>query len=170
MNYESNISLRPFLDSDVPIFDKWLNKEYIYKWFCPGGETEAKDWLDEVNFRVSKYKHYTHFIVTYNGLDIGFCLFIDLYFEPEYLLETYGVNVEQGSVYEIGFLIGEEEYLGKGIGKIIVKKLEEKIVELGGKEIWSDPNEGNILSIKTLKSNGFVKVKDGDYRKEVFSG
>lgn len=30
-----------------------------------------------------------------------------------------------------GDLIGEEEYLNKGIGKIIIQKLEEEIIELG---------------------------------------
>ncbi len=62
-------------------------------------------------------------------------------------------------------MIGEEEYLNKGIGKIIIKKLEEKIIEIGGKEILADPNPKNIPSINVLLSNGFVKIKDGDYRK-----
>ena len=79
--------------------------------------------------------------------------------------EHYGKTVdEKGIVFEIGYLRGEEEYLGKGIGKIIVKKLIEKIAEIGGKEILADPDEANILSIRTLLSNGFVKVKDCDYR------
>lgn len=71
---------------------------------------------------------------------------------------------EKETVFEIGYLIGEEEYLGKGIGKIIVKKLIGEIAEIGGKEILADPDEANVLSIRTLLSNGFVKVKDCDYR------
>ena len=38
-------------------------------------------------------------------------------------------------------LIGEEEYLNRGIGKMIIRKLEEKIIELGGREIAADPSE-----------------------------
>ena len=67
--------------------------------------------------------------------------------------------------YEIGYLIGEEEYLNHGIGKIIIRILEEKIMEAGGKEISADPSEENIISIKALLSNGFKKKRDGDYRK-----
>ena len=79
--------------------------------------------------------------------------------------EHYGKTVdEKETVFEIGYLIGEEEYLGKGIGKIIVKKLIGEIAEIGGKEILADPDEANVLSIRTLLSNGFVKVKDCDYR------
>ena len=54
--------------------------------------------------------------------------------------------------------------MGKGFGGVIVKKLIEKIAEIGGKEILADPDEENIISIRTLLSNGFIKVKDCDYR------
>ena len=43
--------------------------------------------------------------------------------------------------------------------------MEEKIIELGGREIAADPSEENVASIKVLLSNGFKKKSDGDYRK-----
>ena len=48
---------------------------------------------------------------------------------------------------------------------MIIRKLEEKIIELGGREIAADPSEENAVSIKVLLSNGFKKKSDGDYRK-----
>ena len=165
---ENEIVLKPFLDKDISIFNKWLNKEYIYKWFCPNGEEHKEAWLDEINNRKDKYNYMRHFIVNYNDKEIGFCLYMDCYFEQDYIPKHYGITVDKKeSVYEIGYLIGEEEYLGKGIGNIIVKKLEEKIIEIGGKEILADPNEENIISIKTLLNNGFIKIKNGDYRKQI---
>jgi RimJ/RimL family protein N-acetyltransferase len=110
-----------------------------------------------------------HFIVNYNDKKIGFCLYFDCHFEQEYSKEVYGNVFDKNYAYEIGYLIGEEEYLKKGIGKIIVKKLEEKIHEIGGKEIFTDPGEENIASVRTLLSNGFIKIKDGDYRKKIIS-
>ena len=159
------ITIKPWRDKDVDIFSKWLAKEYIYKWFCPDGEEHKMAWLDEVNNRNTQYHYMKHFIVYYNDKAIGFCLYLDCYFEKEYIPEHYGKTVdEKETVFEIGYLIGEEEYLGKGIGKIIVKKLIGEIAEIGGKEILADPDEANVLSIRTLLSNGFVKVKDCDYR------
>ena len=79
----------------------------------------------------------------------------------------YGDIPEKNHTYEIGYLIGEEEYLNRGIGKMIIRKLEEKIIELGGREIAADPSEENAASIKVLLSNGFKKKSDGDYRKIV---
>ena len=159
------ITIKPLRDKDVDIFSKWLAKEYIYKWFCPDGEEHKMAWLDEVNNRNTQYHYMKHFIVYYKDKAIGFCLYLDCYFEKEYIPEHYGKTVdEKETVFEIGYLIGEEEYLGKGIGKIIVKKLIGEIAEIGGKEILADPDEANVLSIRTLLSNGFVKVKDCDYR------
>lgn len=71
--------------------------------------------------------------------------------------EMYGDVAEQNHTYEIGYLIGEEEFLNRGIGKRIIQILEDKITEIGGKEIAADPAEENIISIKTLLSNGFKK-------------
>ena len=45
--------------------------------------------------------------------------------------------------------------------------LEEKLIEIGGKEIAADPVEENIISIKVLLRNGFQKKSDGDYRKVI---
>jgi RimJ/RimL family protein N-acetyltransferase len=164
---ENVITLKPLKKEDVNIFIKWLDKEYINKWFCPEGEEERQAWLDEVNNLNGKYNHLKHFIVNYNHKKIGYCLYMDIHFEPEYSQEIYKTVFDKNHAYEIGFLIGEEEYLNKGIGKIIIKKLEKKIIEIGGKEILADPSQENILSIKTLLCNGFIKIKNGDYRKKL---
>ena len=164
---ENEITLKPLKDEEINIFIKWLDKEYIYKWFCPEGEEERQAWLDEVSNLNGKYNHLKHFIVNYRNKKIGYCLYMDMYFEPEYTKENYEINVDKNSSYEIGFLIGEKEYLNKGIGKIIVKKLVEKINEIGGKEVFADPDPNNIASIKTLLNNGFIKIKEGYYRKKI---
>ena len=165
---KNEIAIKPIRDEDIPLFDKWLDKEYIKIWFG-----EKDDWLDEINQRNTKYNFLKHFIVYYNDKKIGYCLFADCFFlknleeEGHDFSELYGDITEENHTYEIGYLIGEEEYLNKGIGKIIVQKLEEKIIELGGREISADPTEENIISIKILLSNGFKKRRDGDYRKKI---
>jgi len=162
------LTLKPLLDKDITLFSEWLDKDYIYKWLCPTGEEHREAWLDEVRNRNTKYPYMKHFIVYCDDKPIGFCLYMDCFYDREYIPEYYGITVDKKeSVFEIGYLIGEEVYLNKGIGKMIVQKLEEKIIELGGKEILADPGEENIISIKTLLSNGFVKIKDGDYRKRI---
>lgn len=33
---KDGIVLKPLLDEDIPLFDRWLSKDYIYKWAVPG--------------------------------------------------------------------------------------------------------------------------------------
>ncbi len=165
---KSEIILKPLLDDDIPIFDKWLDKKYISKWF---GKKE--DWLHEINERNGNYSFLKHFIVYYNNTKIGYCLYADCFFlknlkeEGHNFEETYEDVTEKNHTYEIGYLIGEEEYLNKGISKIIIQKLEEEIIRIGGREIAADPAEENIISIKALLSNRYRKKSDGDYRKHL---
>lgn len=170
---ESDITLQALTDEDIPLFDKWLDKEYIYKWFCPEGQESRQAWLDEINGRDGKYSFMKHFIVYHDDRRIGYCLYADCFFlkdleeEGHDFKDIYGNVPDKNHTYEIGYLIGEEQYLNKGIGKTIIRMLEDKIVEVGGKEIASDPDEENIISIKALLSNGFRKKSDGDYRKTI---
>lgn len=170
-----DISLKTLLEEDVPLFEEWLNKEYICKWLCPDGDKQRDAWIDEVMNKDGKYSFLSHFIVHYQDKKIGYCLYADCFFlkdmkeEGHDFDDLYGDVSEANHTYEIGYLIGEEAYLGRGIGKIIVRRLEEKIRALGGREIAADPAEENTPSVKLLLSNGFKKKKDGDYRKSICS-
>lgn len=165
---KDEIILKPLTEEDIPLLDNWLDKEYIKKWF---GDKE--DWLHEINERHGKYSFLKHFIVYHNDRRIGYCLYGDCFYikdleeEGHDFKALYGDIREGGNTYEIGYLIGEEEYLNKGIGKAIIHILENKLLEIGAKEIAADPVEENIISIKTLLSNGFKKKNDGDYRKAI---
>ena len=169
------IVLKPLLDEDIPLFEKWLDKEYIFKRLCPDGEEQRKAWLDEVTNKDGKYDFLTHFMVYYNNHKIGYCLYADCFFlkdleeEGHDFKDLYGDVAEINHTYEIGYLIGEEEYLNKGISKIVIQQLEEKIIKLGGREISANPSEENNFSVKALLSNGFKKKGNGDYRKTILS-
>ena len=128
----NEIVIKPIQEEDIPLFDKWLDKEYIKKWF---GEKE--NWLNEINERNGQYSFLKHFIVYYNDRKIGYCLYADCFFlksleeEGHDFQEMYGDVAEQNHTYEIGYLIGEEEFLNRGSGKIIIQILEDKITEIG---------------------------------------
>lgn len=70
-----DVVLKPLLAEDIPLFEQWLIKEYIYKWLCPDGEENRKAWLDEVNNKDGEYNFLTHFIVYHNNRKIGYCLY-----------------------------------------------------------------------------------------------
>jgi RimJ/RimL family protein N-acetyltransferase len=68
----------------------------------------------------------------------------------------------------IDFLIGDENYLGRGFGCEIVNLL---IKEIKGQKVFkriiADPNNDNIASIRSLEKNGFVLQKSGLYGLEI---
>ena len=157
---EKDIILKSLEDEDIIVFENWMDKEYIKKWFG-----DKDEWLNEIHFRknVNNPEPIIHFIVYYKDKKIGFCQYFDGYFANKFYIDI----TERNYAYEINFFIGEEDYLNIGIGKIMLKNLEEKIKEIGGKELLSDPDPKNELSQKLLLSRGFKKNKDGDYRKRL---
>lgn len=60
---KDEIVLKPLLNEDIPLFDRWLSKDYIYKWLCPDGEEQREVWMDEVNNRNGKYETGTYLFI-----------------------------------------------------------------------------------------------------------
>ena len=161
---EKDIILKPFEDEDIIVFENWLDKDYVKKWFG-----DKNEWLEEIYSRKNEDNPMpiSHFILYHKEKKIGFCQYLDGYFIRDKYPEMYADIVEKNYAYEIGYLIGENDYLNKGIGKIMLKRLEDKIKEIGGKEILSDPDPKNELSQRLLLNCGFIEIKAGDYRKKL---
>jgi len=148
------IELHNFTDEDIKLFEQWINKDYIKKWYG-----NLNDWIYEVNNRNGEFNFIKHFIVKSNDQKVGFCQYYDCYHAQE---EWYKIN-NQKEKYSIDYLIGEEEYLNKGYGKIIIKKLIEKIKTEGGKEIIVQPELENKASNGVLLANGFIYDENNEY-------
>jgi RimJ/RimL family protein N-acetyltransferase len=149
-----NIVLEPFLDKDIEIMEKWFQKEYLIKWYG-----DISEWIFELKNRNGKYNFIKHFMVKNKDNKIGFCQYYDCYNAQE---EWYKIDL-QNNTYSIDYLIGEEEYLNKGIGKEIIKQLIEKIKMENGKEIIVQPELENEKSCKALMGNGFLYNEEKKY-------
>jgi RimJ/RimL family protein N-acetyltransferase len=148
--FMKTISLRPFTDSDIPIFTKWLQKPYIKKWYDP-----IDEWLEEVQNRDDEFAWLHHFIVVCDNTPIGFCQYYDCYDSREYEDWNGRVFDVPDEVYTIDYLIGDENYLGKGYGKELIRILSEFIFLLGAEEIIVDPDKKNTQSNGVLLANDF---------------
>lgn len=151
------ISSRIFKDEDIPILTKWLNKEYIKKWY-----KNPEDWLTEIRGRHQDYVWIHHFIVMNNDLPIGFCQYYDCY-DAKNLEDWYVVN-KPNDTFSIDYLIGNEDYLKKGYGKAIVNFLTEKIrEEENGNKIIVQPEKKNLCSNNVLIANGYIFDSKNNY-------
>jgi len=147
------IELRAFEDSDLQLLDKWLHKEYIKKWFEVPNICTIDDWLHEVKNRNGEFKWITYFVALWNDCPIGFCL----YYKCMDAKEDWYKDMSLDGTYSIDYLIGEDNYLGKGLGKKMVAKLVEMIFShANAKRIIVQPDKNNVASGNVLLANGFT--------------
>ena len=149
-----DIVLEIFADQYLEKYIKWLNKDYIKKWF---GNPE--DWIHEIKNKNNEFKFIKHYVVKVENNEIGFYQYYDCYYTQE---EWYKID-EVNKIYSIDYLIGEEIYLNMDYGKMIVEKLIEKIKEINGKTIIVQPELENKASTGVLLANGFIYDKEKVY-------
>ena len=143
-----NIFIREFDNADMLFIKSWLNKDYIKKWYG-----EPREWLDEIENISGEYDWLNHFIVEYDGVPLGFCQYYDCSKTPK----GFEWDNEPLGTFAIDYLIGEEEFLNKGLGSVIIQKLNELIIlKENPKQIIADPVKENLISIKLLERNGFI--------------
>ena len=149
------LNLRPLQDTDVEQLKIWLYKDHILKWYH-----DTDDWLKEIKERSREFSFLHHFIVNKGDESIGFCQYYDCFDAKEL---WYSVE-SKGEVLSIDYLIGEENYLRKGFGKLIIKLLIDEISkENENFEIIVQPEMENTASNKTLLANGFIYDENKQY-------
>jgi len=146
------LKLRKPEDNDVQLVEIWLHKEHVKRFYeVPSLGVTIDDWIYELRERNGEFHWLTHLIATWNDHPIGLCQ----YYNCENSDEDWGNFPVSGS-YGIDYLIGEEEYLGKGLGKGIIMLLVNKIFSLpDAKRVTADIDEVNTASEKALLSSGF---------------
>jgi len=148
------IKIRKHLEKDIPYRVKWLNNPNVNKFI--GDEVEQKTNLKKekewfVNYIKSKNKKF--FTICENSTPIGFMGLSNI--------SKLNKNAD------LFIAIGEDDYRGKGIGKIAM----EWLIDYGfTKQKFHKINLGvikdNVPAVSLYKSLGFVI--EGDMKDEVF--
>ncbi len=153
----AEITLRPIMDDDLPLLETWLRKDRILKWY-----EDADEWLGEIRQRYGDFEFLHHYIVSADCVPIGFGQWYDCYDARE---EWYAVE-RSDSMFSIDYLVGEDDYLGKGYGKAIVKALVGEIKRRQpDATIVVQPELENTASGRALLANGFTYDDDKKYFK-----
>ena len=119
----NKIDLIEFTDKkeNYELMYKWCSQEFIYKWF-----EQRKLSYEEIE---NKYKNkillnqQQLFFINYNENKIGF---VQIYKYDDKESEAF---IKYNSIYEYDIFIGEQKYLSKGIGTLIVKYVNNYIYE-----------------------------------------
>jgi RimJ/RimL family protein N-acetyltransferase len=148
----NKINLRPFLDNDIPLMEKWLSVPHVAKWYL-----YPDHWLRELHERNGEFAFITHFIAELESVPIGFCQYYDCHYAQAHEIwnDTWHIGEHKGEVFSLDYLIGEAEYLHRGFGKAILIKLLKKLRETTAKTIIVQPDKENTASRRLLESCGF---------------
>jgi RimJ/RimL family protein N-acetyltransferase len=156
------LELRPLNDNDISLIAVWLNKEHVKKWYeIPHMGVTIADWLHEIMEHNGDFRWITYFIAMYNGSPIGLCQYYKCADSTD---EDFGTLTIEGS-YGIDYLIGEEAYLGKGLGKGIITLLIDRIFSFPYAErVTADIDKDNKASAGALLSCGFELLDEESCR------
>jgi len=142
-----SIRLRPYDDDDLPQYMQWLAREHVKPWFEP---LSAR--LSEMQHRHDEYAYMRHRIILAYETPIGFCQYYAYWLSGE----TWHGNIPPQGTYSIDYLIGETDYLHKGLGTETIRLLETEISEQpDAKRIIVQPEAKNHASCGALLSAGF---------------
>lgn len=147
--YPDELILRPFYDNDIALFGQWLEASHVKPWY-----EHPEHWLHELNNRQGEFSFITHLIAEVEGNPIGFCQYYDMFHGQEH--EDWLKVDEPGVMYSIDYLIGEPEYLHKGLGQKMISKMLDMLRNKGIKTVVVKPDGDNGKSIRALEVNRFV--------------
>jgi aminoglycoside 6'-N-acetyltransferase len=141
------VTLEPFQSArDLPLLARWLNKRHVCKWW---GDPErnfadAKEWPPE-----------SHALIAVSGKPVGYLRWQRVSL-PE--LAALGImDIPERSV-DIDILIGEQGFVGKGIGPQALRLLLEHLradptISLAG----MSTEVGNYAAIRAYEKAGFQR-------------
>lgn len=145
------LTFEPFTEEYVEIYYQWAGKPYIRDiWFREGYEPKEKI-LEKINGSDS-----VPFVVKVGDTPVGYIQYYDLSkgcwkamaSEPE---GTLGFDV----------FIGEEDYLEKGYGTVLVIAFTDMLFNLAGtQKVVVDPAPDNKRAIRCYEKAGFSFVRN----------
>ncbi len=146
-----NVKLKKITVDDLELLRNWRMQENVTKYMLtdPIITKESQlEWFNKINNDESRIDY----VIVCDNVRIGY----------------YGItniNYENSSC-EIGFYIGDNEYRGKGIFRIVQKQIEDKIFnDLELNKIVINVLENNPI-IDAYKRNGFTE--DLNLKRQIF--
>lgn len=146
------LNLRWLKDEDIPLVESWLHSDHVKRWYeIPALGITIDDWLNELQQRQTEFQWLHYLIVEWDGQPIGLCQ----YYRCADSDEAFGTLPIEGS-YGIDYLIGEADFIGKGLGKLLIQLLVERIFALpDAQRVTADIDAENKASKKALLACGF---------------
>jgi RimJ/RimL family protein N-acetyltransferase len=153
----TEIIFRPMEINDLQLWEKWIKKSHVANvWFIEGYEP-----TDYIYTKIAGNGYDYPFIVYVDNLPIGYIQCSDLYTYRTQCQNPKGIfTKEELGTYCMDLFIGEEDYLNKGYGTLIVKAFINYVfTNFLAKKILIDPAISNKRAIHCYEKAGFGFLK-----------
>lgn len=164
MSTEKCIIFRRLEEKDLELMYRWLNTDFVVKWYEKGGcsfDKVVKKYLPRIKGEQSTFSY----VIVCDNKDIGY---IQTYMIEDYPEYNQYVNSDEHAA-GMDMFIGERDYIHKGLGKhILTKFLREFVFHLNYAQCCIiGPELKNMIAIRAYQKSGFryfktIQVPDED--------
>lgn len=160
----NELNFTPLQPNHFSLLHRWMNEEHVWPWWG-----ENRTWnLDDIIQKYSTYcegykdvgsirKPIHAYVIEFSAKPIGFIQFYNAYDFPRgkgYILE----NLPK-SLAALDFYIGDSNFIGKGLGALILIEFLNTHVKPSYKACFVDPDIRNKHAIRTYEKAGFYEIK-----------
>ncbi|MGI8855803.1 MAG: GNAT family N-acetyltransferase [Thermomicrobiales bacterium] len=147
------IDFRRMTMDDLPLLHRWLQTPHVLEWWWGGVAPPYEAVAEKYGPDIRGEEPTACYLILYAGNAIGYIQTYRISDYPEYAAAV-GADEEAAGV---DLLIGEEEYLHKGLGSHILRRFLRAIV-FAADDIASciiGPSEANTIAIRAYEKAGF---------------
>jgi aminoglycoside 6'-N-acetyltransferase len=148
-----DINVRKLQKKDNILLAKWLSDPAVLEFYEGRDNPFDIEKVNRVFYDSGVAKGQC--IVEYVGKEIGY---VQFYLLDDETKKVYGYGDE--NIYGMDQFIGETNYWGKGIGKLLVTSMMDYLINSKkATKVVMDPQTRNLRALKCYEKCGFKKVK-----------
>ncbi len=154
------IGFRPLREEDLPLLLRWLNSGEAKRWYSKGGRT-AEEVAATYLPRIRGERPTDCYLILHAGRPIGL---IQTYLLADYPDYAASVGLGHGAA-GLDLFIGEEAYLGRGLGAQVLRRFLRGVVFAPGTRTGVatscvvGPEPANRAAIRAYEKAGFRYLK-----------
>lgn len=151
---QATISFRPIGRSDFPLLQEWLSNPHVAAWWHERLDLASVD--AKYGPRVDGAEPTHVFIIEHDRRPVGW---IQWYLWSDYPEHALQVSAEPAAA-GIDLALGELAMTGLGLGPVAIREFLRQIVfaDRSVRAVITDPEEGNLRSLRAFEKVGFTKM------------
>lgn len=166
-----NISFEPLKKSHFSLLLKWLKTPHVKTWWDQEIawtpeliEEKYGSYVEGYKLEKGVRKKIQAYIIKIENTEIGYIQF----YKAQAFERNEPLHGLPESMAAFDIFIGDQDYVGKGVGSYALKKFLEEFVDPEYEYCFVDTDVKNLSAIKAYEKAGFKKIKEAKNSKEIW--